>query len=200
VLAGFCPANASVLLDTDVIAFTPARIQFGRISRNGEASVWGDVKPFPGVVSGGVVLAYESFTVNNGIYPFIQISLDDPTASLFMSAYLNSYNPINSAPNYGLNVNYLGDPGLSQLFGNPSFFQIMVLPNSQLVIPINEITPGGGNGKPFELLVEGFVNASFGEVPEPRPLILGGSGILALLLWRARRGYADREQHRSARG
>jgi len=181
-LAGGTTATASVLLDTGVVTFAPTGTQFGRISRDGTASIWGVVKPFPGTIGGPTARAYEAFTVDTGDYPFIQISLDDPTASLFMAAYLSSFNPVNVPPNYGLDVNYLGDPGSTQPFDSPSWFQIEVAPHTQLVIPVNELNPGGGAGQSFELLVEGFADSSFGEFPEPSSLILCGAGLLALYL------------------
>jgi hypothetical protein len=193
-------ANADIIVDTGVTSFTATSTQFGRISRNGVASDWGSPKPFPGVTGAPGARGYEFFTVNTGIYSYIQIDLDDPTTSLFVSAYLNSYNPVNSGPNFGLNVNYLGDPGLSQPLGNPSFFDIVVTPFSTLIIPINEINLGGGAGKPFELAVEGFCSADFGDTsnggctqtaptPEPGSIILLGTG-LSLAVQRLRKRYS----------
>jgi len=177
--------RATVLFDSGAATFTGGEIQFGRISRNGEASTWGSIKDFPGVVD-GAARQYEFFTVDSGIFPFLQISLDDPTAGLFMAAYLDSFNPVNSPPNFGLDVNYLGDPGSSQPAGNPSFFQIQVVPHSLIVVPINEVNPGAGNGRPFDLIVEGFLDASFSDVPEPSTLVLIGAGLAALMAGRAR--------------
>ena len=123
---------------------------------------------------------YDVFTVNSGIYPFLQISLDDPLARLFVAAYIDSFDPVNSPPNYGLDVNYLGDPGLTQPFGNPSFFQIEVPQNSVVVLPVNEINPGGGAGVPYNLIVEGCLDADFTDVPEPASFALLAADALAL--------------------
>ncbi|MCC6342654.1 MAG: S8 family serine peptidase [Bryobacterales bacterium] len=128
---------------------------------------------------------FQLFSINIGDFPFIQISFDDPAAALFVSAYTNSFSPVNSAPNYGLDVNYLGDPGLSQPFGNPSFFQIKVTPNSTILIPINEIGPGGGSGATFNLLVEGFYDTDYNDIPEPGPYFLVAFGLG--LIWLVRR-------------
>src|ERR1051326_1912890 len=172
-------AQAGVLLDTGYIPFSTTGTQFDRISRNGVSSTWGTVKSFPGVIGEPTPRAYELFSVNSGIYPFLQISLDDPFALLFVSAYLGSFDPVNSPPNYGLDVNYLGDPGLTQPAGNPSFFQIQVAPFSNVILPINEITPGAAAGTPFNLIVEGFLNSSFSDVPEPASfgLFVGGLAV-----------------------
>src|SRR5262249_2825942 len=105
---------ASTIYDTGLVTFTPTGTQFGRIARDGVASDWSEPKTFPGVTGAPTPRGYEVFTVNSGPFPFLQILFDDPTASLFASAYLNPYAPVNVAPNYGLNVNYLGDPGSTQ--------------------------------------------------------------------------------------
>jgi hypothetical protein len=112
--------------------------------------------------------------------------MDDLSENLFISAYLNSFNPA-----AGQSVNYLGDPGASQdgFFGNPSVFQIVVAPNTTLVLPVNETTVGGGTGAVFDVLVEGFFGPDFSEappVPEPGSLILVGTAV-ATALWKQKR-------------
>lgn len=178
-------AQAGVLLDTGYISFSGAGTQFDRIARTGESSTWGSVKTFPGTLGDEAARGYDVFTVNSGIYPFLQISLDDPIARLFVAAYIDSFDPVNSPPNYGLDVNYLGDPGSTQPFGNPSFFQIEVAPHSLVVLPVNEISPGGGAGSPYNLIVEGFLDANFTDVPEPASFALLAAGAVALLARRA---------------
>lgn len=179
-------AQASVIFDSGYITFSATGSQFGRIARDGISSTWGSTKTFPGVINAPTPLGNEVFTVNSGIYEFLQISLDDPLARLFVAAFLGSFTPVNSAPNYGLDVNYLGDPGSSQPFGNPSFFQIQVPQNTLIVLPVNEITLGGGAGATFDLLVEGFVDSNFGEAPEPAPFWLCAAGVAALAAVRIR--------------
>ena len=179
-------ASAAIIYDSGAITFSPTGTQFGRISRDGISSVWGVVKDFPGVIGAPTQRAFQAFDIlDTGDRPFLQISLDDPTASLFMAAYLNAFNPVNVPLSYGLDVNYLGDPGLTQPFDAPSFFQLIVARHSHLIIPVSELNPGGGAGMPLELLVEGFYDSSFSEVPEPNSLLLCGIGGLALFLRRA---------------
>ena len=163
-------ARASVLFDSGNDTFAATGSDSDGSNRDGNASTWGSHKSFPGVTGAPVTRGYEIFIVDSGIFPFLQISLDDPTTGLFVAAYMNAYNPVNLAPNYGLDVNYLGDPGLSQPFGSPSFFQIQVPLHTRVILPINEIDPGAGTGRPFNLIVEGFLDASFADVPSRAPL------------------------------
>jgi hypothetical protein len=115
-------ARAAVIFDSGLVTFAPTGTQFGRISRDGVASDWSGPKPFPGVTGAPTTRGYELMTVNSGPFPFLQISLDDPAAALFDAAYITAYTPVNSAPNYGLNVNYLGDPGLTRAIRQPKLF------------------------------------------------------------------------------
>jgi hypothetical protein len=182
---------ATPILDTGTILFATTGTEFGRLSRDGVPSDWASTKRFPGVTGAPTARAYDLFTVNAGPYPYLQIVLDDPAAALFASAYLGAFTPVNSAPNYGLNVNYLGDAGLTQPVGNPSFFQIVVAPNSTVLIPINELNPGGGAGASFSLLVEGFFDTNYNDtvppVTEPASFALFGSGAAFLAVTRRRK-------------
>lgn len=199
-VVAFCvtatPARATAILDTGLVTFTPDGTQFGRLLRDANSSTWGSAKPFPGVTGAPAIRSYDLFAINSDIFSFIQISLDDPAAALFASAYLGAYTPVNVAPNFGLSTNYLGDAGLSQPFGNPSFFQISVAPFTTVLIPLNEVNPGGGAGARFNLLVEGFLSADYDDVPdwtptptptavpEPATSILFGSGVAVSALVR----------------
>jgi len=183
-------ARAEIIFDTGLVTFTPTVTEFGRLSRSGSASDWATAKPFPGVFGAPGLRAYEAFTVSSSLYPFLQITLDDPFGAFVDSAYLNFFAPVNVAPNYGLNVNYLGDPGLSEPFGNPSFFQVVAATGSNVVIPITELALGGGTGRPFELIVEGFFDTEYNDastVPEPSYVILLGCACAAIGVLRSKR-------------
>ena len=167
-------AAAEPIFDSGLAAFAGAGTQFGRISRDGISSDWATVKPFPGVVGAPAARAYETFTIDSGIYSFLQIQMDDPGARLFASAYDGAFTPVLVGPTYGLDANYLGDPGNSQPLGNPSFFQILVPRHTSVVIAVNEINPGAGAGASFNLLVEGFFDVDYNDITtEPDP---GGGG------------------------
>ncbi|MFL6447058.1 MAG: PEP-CTERM sorting domain-containing protein [Bryobacteraceae bacterium] len=163
-------------------------IQRGRLSRNGVFSDWSAPEPFPGVVNPTASFRYATFVLPYVEYPYIQIMFDDVsgTAQTFASAYLNSYVPNNTAPNFGLNINYLGDEGFSgNAFGSvPNAFQVVMPLGGTLVLVVNDAsTTGAGIGQPFRLLVEGFISTDFNDVPEPATfgLLAAALGAGALL-------------------
>ena len=99
----------------------------------------------------------------------MNIMFDSLSANNFASAYLNSY-----TPGAGLNVNWLGDAGFSgNFFGtDPLFFQVVIPAYADLVIVINETVGGGstvGLLQPFRLIVEGFIDTEFTDIPVPTP-------------------------------
>ena len=191
-------AQGALIFDSGVVGFTASGTQFGRLSRNGVASDWSGPKAFPGVIGAPTARSYELFAVDVGAYPFIQIILDDPAAALFAAAYLDAYTPVNSAPNFGLDQGYLGDAGTSQPSGNPSFFQLAVSPDSQLLIAISELNPGGGSGEPFHLLVEGFYDTAYNDTPEPATGLMVLSGLTCFARAARRRPVARHDSANAA--
>src|SRR5258708_6388086 len=121
--------------------------------------------------------------------------MDDEAITEFASVYLTSYNPNTAGPpNRGFDINYLGDAGFSgnPLPGDPQFFQVVAPKNANLLVVVNNSTPGVF-GVPFHIQVEGFYDTAFNDVPEPSSVFLAGSGLLLLafiLLWRRRCGPA----------
>src|SRR5262249_2502337 len=91
--------RAEILLDTGLVTFTPTGTEFGRLSRSGVPSDWATTKSFPGVIGAPAARAYETFTISSNLYPFLQITLDDPTVALFDSAYLGAFAPVNTPAN-----------------------------------------------------------------------------------------------------
>jgi hypothetical protein len=55
------------LLDTGYLFFSATDTQFDRIGRDGTASTWGSVKPFPGPLGDPSARGYQTLTVNNGL-------------------------------------------------------------------------------------------------------------------------------------
>ncbi|MFO1325038.1 MAG: Ig-like domain-containing protein [Burkholderiales bacterium] len=159
-------AHADVLLSiTDQLA-APDATQSGRLSRNGIPQDWAGSEPFPGPFNIGQINHYRTYAVNVGVTPYIQVILDSPATTTFVSAYLTSYVPGSAgAPNYGLDINWLGDAGGSGnsfLATDPRFFAAAVPVGSTVIIVVNETTPNGGLGLPYNLRVEGFTDRTFG--------------------------------------
>ena len=162
-----------MIFDSGVRSFSASDPQqTGRISRDGVPSDWSVPKAFPGVIQTTSSFTYESFLIPNITLPYIQIESFDVnnTGSPFASAYLNSYQPNSAAmPNLGLDVNYLGDAGLSgNQFGNPQAFQVIVPVGSNLVVVVNSTATLPNQS--FEFRVEQFADTSFGSAPEPSTL------------------------------
>src|SRR3569833_1151304 len=160
-LAGF--ANATVIYDSGVAALSPADpTELARLNRNSIISDWSAPKPFPGIVTAlpSNPFHYTTYIVPQVAYPFLQISFDDisGTALTFASAYLGSFQPAATPPNYGLNTNYLGDEGASGnlIFGTaPRTFQVSMPVGNNLVIAINDSATSGPGalGAPYRILV-----------------------------------------------
>jgi hypothetical protein len=165
----------------DVIAtFGPTSLsnadptQMGRLSRNGIPQDWAGDESFPGTLNPAIAYHYETFSVNVGSLPFVQIEMDDISTFEFISAYNASFNPLS------LSTNWLGDAGTSgNFFGvDPVFFQVIVPVNGTLVLVVNNTTGGaltGGTTGTFSIRVEGFLDQNFDTpvaTPEPSSVIL----------------------------
>src|SRR5689334_19405054 len=89
--------------------------QLGRLSRDGNPADWStSPKPFPGVINATTTYHYTTLDLDLAALEtglqyggFIQVSYDSTTANTFLSAYLDSYNPLS------LSTHYLGDSGFS---------------------------------------------------------------------------------------
>jgi hypothetical protein len=185
-------AQAIPLLDVSGALTLADPIQLGRLSRNGLPQDWSHGESFPGVINPSTAYHYHAFLLNVGETPFIQINVDSVSLNTFFSAYDTSYVP-NSAggPNFGFDINWLGDAGFSgnPFPGDPLFFQVLVPMHHDLLVIVNNTLAGNvGVGDPFHLLVEGFVDSAFTEpIPEPATAWLACSGLALVALRRLRR-------------
>ena len=175
-------ASAATLLNvTDTLAAGDPTQQ-GRLSRNGIPQDWVGTELFPGVVNTGTTYLYRTYAVNVGAKNFVQISFDDVATSEFVSAYLGAYLPNSAgAPDLGFDTNWLGDAGTSgNFFGtDPLFFQVLVPANSTLLLVVNS-TGNPPTHAPYNLLVEGFYDQNYDDVPEPSGAILMTGALVAL--------------------
>src|SRR5260370_39890969 len=192
-----CGAAHGAVIYADVMTIGAGdAAQLGRISRSGIPSEWSAPKTFPGVINTTTSYHYTVLDLNLAALEFplaydayIQIDVDSIYGTTFMSAYLNSYNPLNLA------ANYLGDAGSSgNYFGtNPISFQFFVPYANHLELVLNETTTNGGVGLPAGVTVEAFVDTGYTDadatnattVPEPGTRVLLAVG-MAVLAGRAR--------------
>lgn len=152
-------AVAEVILDTGTLSLSAAdSTQLSRLSRSGVPSDWSVSKVFPGTLNPTTSYHFRTFTVTPPT-DFLQVSVDDPTAVLFASAYLTSYNPAS------LSTGYLGDAGFTgDEFNNPGYFQLHVTAGTPIILVVNDgLAASGGLGHPFRLIVEAFTDTLYTE-------------------------------------
>ena len=181
------PASVSA---SEVLPYTTTAItssdstQLGRLTRARPPSDWAAPTPFPGFINTNV--AYQYLTVSAFFAPnalqdvYYEITVDDPDAVVFASAYDGAYDPM--APAAG----YLGDEGSSGNYfpGDPSFFDVVVHKGGSLTLAFNSV---GLANEPFAYQVSAFSDTMYDEefkvpsgVPEPASwaLMLVGFGVV----------------------
>src|SRR3974390_2982453 len=72
------------------ISFTDPT-QLGRLSRSGIPSSWAGPKTFPGVINTTTTYYYHEYSLNVGVTPYIEVTIDSLSANTFLAAYLASY-------------------------------------------------------------------------------------------------------------
>ena len=184
------PALALDLFTFDSSLSVASPSQLGRLSRGGLPQDWSGGEAFPGAINPATSYHYDTFLLNVGTTPYIQIEMDSTSSNTFISAYDTNYLPGSAgAPNLGLDVNWLGDAGFSgDAFGvDTVFFQVLVPLNHNLVIVVNGTGTGAsaGLGDPFHILVEGFIDSAFTDpapVPESTAGFVGLGGLAILIV------------------
>lgn len=165
-------AQSAVLLQTTTPLSPSSPTQTGRLSRNGVQQDWIKTEPFPGILNPTTTYAYETFAVKVGATPYIQVEMDEPSSTLFVSAYQDQYLPDSTGgTNLGFGKNWLGDSGFSGNYDftpggtpiDPHYFQVVAKPFSTVIIVVNETTTGAGIGLPFTLTVEGFKTTEYDQ-------------------------------------
>ena len=190
-LSLFCGlAQATVITSFTDFLLSTSPTQTGRLSRNAVPQDWANDEVFPGVINTTINYHYQTYSLNVGNTPFIQIEVDSLSTNTFISAYDTAYAPTSLAPNFGLDTNWLGDAGTSgNYFGtDPIFFQVVVPAFDNLIIVVNQTatgTAGLGSANPFAITVEGFIDSEFTDpspVPEPTGIVLSAGGLLLISL------------------
>ena len=160
---------------TEVLAYTTTAltssdaIQQGRLTRARPPSDWSTMTPFPGITNPAV--SYEYRTVSAAFAPnalqdvYYEITVDDPDAVIFASAYNGTYDP--TSPTF----RYLGDEGSSGNYfpGDPSYFDVVVPAGGKLLLVFNSV---GLADQPFAYQVSAYSDTMYdedfrGAVPEP---------------------------------
>ena len=188
VSSGLC--GAAVIYDSGISALTNSDpLQEGRLFRDGNPSSWATQKAFPGITTPDFGYLYNTYTLTNVLYPYIQVTIDDVagTGLTFASAYLGSYYPNARGANNGLDINYLGDAGASgNYFGtDPRAFQVIAPVHDTLVVVVNGTGTAAVSavGQPYRILVEGFTDTSFDDtIPEPASVGLTGSALAGVTI------------------
>ena len=175
---------------TEVLAYTTVSLssldamQQGRLTRARPPSDWSTSTPFPGITNPAVSYEYRiveaSFAPNALQDVYYEITVDDPDAVIFASAYSGPYDA--NAPG----VRYLGDEGSSGNYfpGDPSFFQVIVPVGETLRLVFNSV---GLPDEPFAYQVSAFSDTMYDEdfktnatVPEPATwaMFITGFGLI----------------------
>ncbi len=165
------PAEATEVLPYTTISLTGSdATQQGRLTRARPPSDWSTMTPFPGITNPGVTYEYRTvdavFAPNASQDVYYEVTVDDPDAVIFASAYNRTYDPV--APE----AVYLGDEGSSGNYfpGDPSFFDILVPAGGALRLVFNSV---GAADEPFAYQVSAFSDTMYDEdfaapgVPEP---------------------------------
>ncbi|MBZ5704476.1 MAG: S8 family serine peptidase [Acidobacteriia bacterium] len=150
------PPPINVLTTLDTTAPTPVTgvttatgLQTGRIFRDGNPSVCGAPKTFPGVFDPTGSRQYDAYTFNACRNTCAEITVSNQSVnafSLFSAAYSPSFTPGDTS------VNYVGDAGVS---GASTEYGIDTLGGTAYTVVIHELDPGLGVGSVYNVQISG---------------------------------------------
>jgi hypothetical protein len=123
-----------------------------RLYRDGITSICGATKNFPGEVGGFFYYDMYAIANNNGTSACanVNVSTTDPTEQVFVSAYLNSFDPLH------LDSNYIGDIGISAQNGIPKEFNVNVPNGDVLVLVMTNPNSGVAMSQDYTLSITGM--------------------------------------------
>ncbi|WP_425228975.1 PEPxxWA-CTERM sorting domain-containing protein [Sphingomonas sp.] len=190
------PALATDVTSGSVSVGPASPVQLGRLSRNGVQQDWTGTETYPGVINTGTSYAFTTIAAPFGANAFqtvyYDINFDDEMTDLFISAYMDSYDPANKA------LNWLGDAGSSGNYfpGDPRFFDVVVPIGHSLTLVVNSAS-GRTASSTANYLVSAFSDTEYSEnfltaapaVPEPAAwmLMIAGFGVAGGVLRRRAR-------------
>jgi hypothetical protein len=132
---------------TPIPGFTTATgLQTGRVFRDGNPSVCGNPKPFPGYGATTGNRRFDSYTFNACRDSCAQVTVTAPDTSLFSAMYSPTFDPTDTA------VNYVGDAGVS---GTSTTYGVDTTAGTDYTVVVHEVNTGGGLGKEYTLQISG---------------------------------------------
>lgn len=148
-----CILDVSTTLDTTAppgTGFVSAvtGTQTGRMNRFAVISTCAAPKGYPGDFDTFAIRQYDAYTFRTGAAQCVTARLRTITGgtAFFVAAYSGSFNPASPG------TNYVADPGSSPSTAIAMSFNTAA--NSDYVIVVHEVNPGGGTGRQYQLQLD----------------------------------------------